>query len=498
MQTISSAIAWWAKNTPDTVALSFAGERITYRALNETAERIAGRLIGLGVERGDRIGICAANSAEYCALILGVIRAGAIVASLNMRYTAHELRELVEDTRPTLVFADAERRGKFTGIDVSLAPLEDVRRDFTGPVAAVSREPQPDDAVAIIATSGSTANPKGVVYSNRSMTAYAAAYAMEEAQSEDGSRVIVPAPLSTSAGFVQLIHYTQLGFTLFFESAFDPDTFLDVIVREKITCFGAVPHFFERLAATAGFEKADLSAIRMATTGGASVSRALQDKWAAKGVVLRQIYGQTEAGGNATIMPANLAMQSPEKCGRGGIFTELAIVDEHGSPVPAGTVGQIVIRGPSVMVGYWNNPEATADTLRDGWLRTGDLGVLDEDGLLTFVDRMKDIIISGGLNISAAEVERAVASYPGVEEVMVIAAKDEKFGETPLAVIFAREPIDVAALIAHCNERLADYKVPRYVAIEAEPMPRTATGKLSKPTMREKYADAARLLPRVR
>jgi len=197
-------------------------------------------------------------------------------------------------------------------------------------------------------------------------------------------------------------------------------------------------------------------------------------------------------------MPAKLAAKFPEKCGRGGIFTELAIAGSDGKFLPPGEVGEILMRGPGTMIGYWNNPEATAQTLKDGWLHSGDLGVLDENGLLTFVDRMKDLIISGGLNISAAEVERAVLAFDGVEEVMVIAAKDKKFGETPMAVVYARRPIDVPALIAHCNERLADYKVPRYVVVENEPMPRTATGKLSKPTMRERYKDAAETLPRVR
>jgi fatty-acyl-CoA synthase len=150
------------------------------------------------------------------------------------------------------------------------------------------------------------------------------------------------------------------------------------------------------------------------------------------------------------------------------------------------------------MIGYWNNPKATAETLRDGWLYTGDIGVLDEDGLLTFVDRMKDLVISGGLNISAAEVERCVSEFPGVEEVAVIAARDERFGETPLAVVYGREPIDIKALIAHCNERLADFKVPRYVALENEPLPRLATQKISKPILREKYKDADTTLERVR
>jgi fatty-acyl-CoA synthase len=217
-----------------------------------------------------------------------------------------------------------------------------------------------------------------------------------------------------------------------------------------------------------------------------------------KGIVIRQIYGQTECGGNATIMPEALAREAPEKCGWGGPFTTLVTVRPDGSRCDPGEVGEILIRGPGQMQGYWNNPAATAEALRDGWLHTGDLGVLDERGLLTFVDRMKDIIISGGLNISAAEVERAVAEFPGVEEVLVIAAPDPKFAETPMAVLYANAAIDVPALIAHCNSRLADYKVPRYVVVEPEPLPRLATGKLSKPAVRARYKDQIADLPRVR
>jgi fatty-acyl-CoA synthase len=197
-------------------------------------------------------------------------------------------------------------------------------------------------------------------------------------------------------------------------------------------------------------------------------------------------------------MPADLAREAPEKCGWGGPHTEIVTVRPDGARCEAGEVGEILIRGPGRMIGYWNNPEATAEAIRDGWLHTGDLGMLDERGLLTFVDRMKDIIISGGLNISSAEVERAVSEYPGVEEVVVIAAPDPRFAETPMAVLYAAADIDVAALIAHCNGRLADYKVPRYVVVEAEPLPRLATGKLSKPAVRAKYKDRVAELARVR
>lgn len=498
MQTVSSAIAWWAKATPDTVAISVDGDRIAYRDYWPWIERVAAQLIADGLEIGDRVGICAANSAAYCVLMMGVIRAGGIVSPLNARYTPSEIGEILEDTTPRFVYADAERRAKFDGLGIAPRPIEALAELRSGAPAAVTRELDPDLPIVIISTSGSTAKPKGVVYSHRTMTGYAAEFAIMEPECRPGSRLISPAPLSTSAGFVQLSHYTTIGCSVFMESVFDPARYLRMLVDDRINMFGAAPVFFERIAACPEFATADLSAIRIATTGGARVSRPLQDAWLAKGVVLRQIYGQTEAGGNSTMMPAALAPTFPEKCGRGGIFTEMAIVDDSGCRLPPGEQGQIIIRGPGVMLGYWRNPEATAATLRDGWLYTGDIGVIDEDGYLTFIDRMKDIIISGGLNISAAEVERAISEVAGVEEVVVIAASDPKFGETPMAVVYASREIAPGDLIAHCNGRLADYKVPRYVAFESEPLPRLATGKLSKPALRQKYKDAAQTLARVR
>ncbi len=498
VQTLNSAIKWWSKSIPDAVAISFEGDAVTYREYDAWSERIAQDLLEGGLEAGDRVGICASNSIQYCALIMGIIRAGGIVSPLNMRYTTHELGEILEDTSPRWVFADGERRPKLEELPVQIKDLAEVNAFREGDPVDLDHDIDPDAPVVIISTSGSTAKPKGVLFSHRSMINYVSETVLEENVYLIGDRVIVPAPLSTSAGFVQLIHYTVLGFTLFFEPAFDPERFLEILVREKITAFAGAPVFFEQVARTKGFAEADLSSIRVATCGGATVTRALQDQWLTKDIVIRQIYGQTECGGNATIMPADLARQYPEKCGRGGIFTELRIVDGNGNRLPAGQEGQIIVRGPGRMLGYWNNPKATAETIRDGWIYTGDIGVLDEDGLLTFVDRMKDIIISGGLNISAAEVERAISEYPGIDEVVVISAQDQKFGETPMAVVHGTSDISVEQLIAHCNERLADYKVPRYVAVEKDPLPRLATGKLSKPALRVKYKEASSSLPRVR
>jgi fatty-acyl-CoA synthase len=237
----------------------------------------------------------------------------------------------------------------------------------------------------------------------------------------------------------------------------------------------------------------------MVQSGGARISRQLLETWMQKGLVLRQMYGQTEAGGNATINSVEDSKQFPEKCGRGMPFTRLATVDKDGNLCPPNVPGEIIIKGPGMMVGYWNDPEATARTLVNGWLFTGDLGAIDEQGLLTMLDRIKDIIISGGMNISAAEVERVVAEFPGVLEVAVIAAKDDRFGETPMAVIYASTGIDVPALVAHCNQHLSDYKMIRYVAVHDEPLPRVAAGtKISKPELRKQYADAHLTITKVR
>jgi fatty-acyl-CoA synthase len=364
--------------------------------------------------------------------------------------------------------------------------------------ASPAHDPHPDAPVVIIATSGSTARPKGVVFTNRSMTAYAACWSLEETSSSPGARVISLAPLNTSAGFVQLMHYTVQGCTIFMEPAFVPDAILQLLQDEKINCFGAVPTFFEAIARAPGFADADLSSIRLATAGGARVSRQLLDIWKSKGITIRQIYGQTEVGGNVTMMPEHLAIEEPEKCGWGGIFMEVRVLRPDGSRCDPGEPGEIVMRSPGMMQGYWRNPEETAKAIRDGWLWSGDIGTLDERGLLTFVDRMKDLIISGGLNISAAEVERVVCEFPGVVEALAIAAPDAKFGETPFVVYHGAAEVDVAALIDHCNINLSNYKVPRYVAFSADPLPRLATGKLSKPAVRELYAGAHETMERVR
>lgn len=497
-QTLPGALDWWARMRPDAAAVVLAGDTLSYAVCRAWSDRVAAMLEADGLEPGDRVAIVSHNSLAYCALIMGVIRAGGIVSPVNFRYTPREIREMCETTEPRFTFTAPEFADNATAAGLAPRAMAEIEALREGAVARPKHDPLPDAPVVIIATSGSTARPKGVVLTNRSMTAYAASWAVEEPQASFDARVISLASLNTSAGFVQLMHYTTLGCTIFMEPQFDPERVLALLQSERITSFGAVPTFFEAIARCSGFADADLSSLRLATSGGARVSRQLLETYKAKGITIRQIYGQTEIGGNVTMMPEHLALEQPEKCGWGNVFMDVRVLRPDGSACDPGEPGEIVMRSPGMMQGYWRNPQETVKVMRDGWLWSGDIGTLDEHGLLTFVDRLKDLIISGGLNISAAEVERVVCEFPGVVEALAIAAPDAKFGETPLVVYHGPAEIDVVGLIAHCNANLSNYKVPRYVAFSADPLPRLATGKLSKPAIRETYARAHETLPRVR
>ena len=492
--TVTSAVRWWAREMPEAIAIDADGRAVTYLALNDWSLGIAERLAKLGVQPGDRVGISATNSLEYCALILGVFQAGAIAAPISFRSTESELRLMGEKLGLKLMFADAARIGAARQVFADrmvVAPLEDLSEIRAASGEAAAPPPVPDDAPALLtATSGSTGSPKYAVYSQRGPAIFACELALTEPGCARGARSLNIAPFA-SGGVLVLLKFLTLGHTQFVRSAFDPQSVLELIVRERINVMQIVPVFYERMSELPEFAGADLSSLRFTTVGGAPVREKLLQTWQAKGVTLRQLYGQTEAGG--AWEARETALTAPEKCGRGSIFTEFAV-----DSAAAGEAGEILVRGPTAMLGYWRDPEATARTLADGWVHTGDLGTIDGDGNITFVDRLKDIIISGGMNISAAEVERVIMEIDGVIEVAVIGVADARFGETPLAVIHAARPLDIAAVIRHCDLQLSNYKVPRYVVLSDEPLPRLPAGKISKPELRTRHRDAPQQLAKVR
>lgn len=502
--TVTSAFLWWVREHPARIALDFDGEELSYADLHAWSSRVAAALVADGIGPGDRVAICAANTLDYAVLIVAIMLAGGIHAPLSFRSSARELRTSLAMATPALLFTDAARapaaREALGEAEADrLRPLDGIRplRGAAAPDPALLHRPDPDEPVFIIGTSGSTGTPKGVVYTHRSIMTYAAEFAIMEPRTGNGGSILAAGPYSSTSGTLLLMQFLSVGNTIHTQSRFTPETALRLLQDKKITTFLASTIFFERIAALPAFADADLSTIAFAQISGARVNPAILKAYREKGVALRPAYGCTEAGG-AWAARDDTAFTEPEKCGPGAMFTEFAIRGADGGFAPPGTAGEILIRSACLSQGYWNNPRATAEAFRDGWLHTGDKGVLDARGNLTFIDRIKDIIISGGLNISAMEVESVIAEVPGVEEVVVLSARDDQFGETPLAVAHGDPALTAEAIVAHCNAHLADYKVPRYVAIEPEPLPRMASGKISKLILREKYKDAPAFLPKVR
>jgi len=315
-----------------------------------------------------------------------------------------------------------------------------------------------------------------------------------------GKSSLLALPLAFTPGVVSGIMTTIVtGGTLIIERTVDPVRILRLIEEESVSALFGVPFLWEAMTQVPEFETAKLDSIKSAWVGGAGVPLKLLNQFADKGVKLRQIYGCSEVGGISTATMMYESNDHPDSCGIGSVFSELKVLDANGKECGPGETGEILLRSSGRTAGYYGDPETTKSVyLEDGWLKTNDLGVLDEQGRLTFVDRVKDIIISGGINISPLEIEQAIISLPGVAEVTVIATRDEKFGETPVAIISVTEELTEADVIAHCEEVLADYKVPRYVVIKDEPLPRMSNGKLAKMEIRAQYKDASERFEKVR
>jgi fatty-acyl-CoA synthase len=505
--TVIDALTWWARSTPDFVAIDFDGDAVTYGQLNTWADGVAATLQADGVEPGDRISIVGLNSLEWCVAALAGFKVGAIVAPFNHRMVARELADLVDDCEPKIVFTDEgtlqERleevlQGARTfAIRTLQGDVRPLREGQHAPIP--NRAVDLHDPTAIVYTSGTTGKPKGVIFTHASIAGEMHEWHLIEGIQARDLRTILVLPLFTAAGIIWAISRVTLhGGTILLQPSFVPERALEVMAANKVTTLTGPPILFEQISRVPGFAEADLSSLTTAHCGGARVPVDLLNTWSKKGVSLRQIYGQTEIGGSATAMPRDEAHLHPEKCGFGGIFTKIRVVDAEGNDLPPNQQGEILLRGPGMMPGYWRNEEATRAAIVDGWLHTGDIGKLDERGYLTYVDRLKDMIISGGLNIAPMEIEQVIQSMPGVKEVAVISVPDAKFGETPAALIRTEQPLAKTDVVAWCNERLSDYKVPRYVVFMDDDLPRMASGKIAKRDLREEYAAIPETVEKVR
>jgi len=493
--------------TPDKPAIRFSGSEISYRALAGQVALLAGMLHGrCGVRQGDRVAFIGYNRPEMLVLLLACTRVGAIFLPLNWRLAAPEHVFVVNDCTPVAFFASGEFVDRIDGSrdeigDMHLVALDGGHEgwsDYAGllesatPMEGAATTAGYDAAALICYTSGTTGRPKGAVLDQNALL-FSAVNSTHMHDLTAADRVLSTLPMFHVGGLnIQTLPALHAGATVTLHVSFDPQATLDTIVAEQITLTVLVPAQLVAMMNLPEWQSADLSSLRMITTGSTLVSRALIDAVHARGIPLIQVYGSTETAPIATYLTRHDARRKAGSGGLPGLHCEMRIVDDGGADVAPGTSGEILIRGPNVMRGYWKQPETTADCLRDGWFHSGDVGHIDGDGYLFVDDRMKDMIISGGENIYPAELENVLAGHADLAEAAVVGRRDAQWGEVPVAVVVARDgcTVDTASVTGLFDGRLARFKHPREVLF-VDRLPRNAMGKVQKHQIREMVARQA-------
>ncbi|ROZ52909.1 acyl-CoA synthetase [Rhodococcus sp. WS1] len=475
-----------ARRQPNRTAFLFGDSSITYGELLGRISSAATRLVESGVQPGSRVACWSENRPEVLIALYASSRVGAIFTPIGIAAPPSDVAFILDDlAATTLLVSDQTARsvGDVAGIDrievVTLTTLTAaLQGDSTLPLAEVPEvTPAPGSEALVVYTSGTSGHPKGVVLTHEALFANSINTLIGlDIVSDDVT--LVNTPLSHVAALNTLaVNTLHKGGTVVIDSKFDPARCLDQIRDHKVTTMFAVPSMLTLLAREPGFETADISSVRWILGGGAPMPPALVAQWSSRGVPVLASYGLTEAGPSVSFRRTTDAADKPESSGAPAMLTDVVIVDSTGAELPAGTVGEIRVRGPHIAAGYWHNDNATAAAFDRGWLITGDRGLIDDDGDLRITGRSKDIIITGGENVDPAEVEHLLARYPDVADVAVIGRPDPVWGEIVVAVVVSDRPIELGDLQAFLRPHLAKYKIPRAVE-RRKALPRSPVGKL--------------------
>jgi fatty-acyl-CoA synthase len=486
-----------------------SGVRYTYAQLNERANRATDFLQNIfGVQKGDRVSILAHNNVAYVDLLFGLGKIGAILAPLNWRLTSRELTYIVNDCRPRVLIVGPEFAPVFHEMKAAIQVEHLLSLEGAGIPGSSSYEEllsqaspaepaQPliseEDGCCILYTSGTTGKPKGAVLPHRQIVWNAINTVISWGLSErDVSPVLTP--MFHSGGlFVFLVPLFYAGGRIILARTFDPDASLQIIMEEKCTVILGVPTLFQVWMNSPRFAGADFSHVRFFISGGAPCPPSLIEAWnKQKQVVMRQGYGLTEAGVNCFSMTDEDALRKKGSVGKPIFHSQMRLVDTEGNDVPVGRTGELLIKGPHVCTGYWNNPTATAESLRDGWFHTGDMARTDEEGYFYIAGRLKDMIISGGENVYAAEVEAIFREHECVQDAALIGQPDEKWGEVGLMVVALKpnHSATAAELLQFCKGRLAAYKIPRRIEF-VEALPYSPYGKVMKAELQKMFEQSS-------
>ena len=503
--TLAGWIDRHAAFTPDKVALVHADGALTYAELADAVARATGMLHDrLGVRLGDRVAWLGQNAPEMLILLFACSRLGAIFLPLNWRLAAPEHAWILEDCRAEALFAGAEFaahagelhagqpslrlvviNGPGDGAEDYATLLADASPLTVSPDAAGAETP-----VLLCYTSGTTGRPKGALLDQRALLFNALnSLHMHGLGADD--RVLTTLPMFHVGGLnIQTLPALYAGATVVLHKLFDPQATLASLAGDGITLAVLVPAQLVALLAMPAWAQADLTGMRCISTGSTLVPQALIEQVHARGLPLIQVYGSTETAPLATYLVAADAMRKAGSCGLPALHCEVRIVDEAGHDVAPGISGELLVRGPNVMHGYWNQPETTAGALIDGWYHSGDVGHADADGFLWIDDRKKEVIISGGENIYPAELENLLAEHPDLVESAVVGRGDPKWGEVPVAVVVAHADatLDADAVRGFFKGKLARYKHPHDVVFR-DALPRNAMGKVEKDAVRVLVAE---------
>jgi len=494
-----------AKQYREKTAVAMDEHRLSYAQLDEASNKIANALLGMGVKKGDRVAMLLANSPEFAAIYFGVVKIGGIAVPLDTKYKLTEISSLFNDSQPRVVVAESPLLKQIVpvlGEFKSIAGVIEVGSEYKGKfpgyqeiMDTASAEPvavelKGEDIAHIAYTSGPSFDPRGVVMSHRALVREAAISGDGFQQTDKDVVVLFALPMHHAFGLVViLLTAITKGSTVVILGGLSIGSLLELIEREKATIFMAVPFVHALIVnatETEGIHQ-DLSSLRLWGTAGAAMPPNIWQKIKQHlGLSAVDFWGLTESA-------AQVTCQSPDGAGKPGSVGkalpgwELKIVDDDGRELPPDQPGEIVVRGP-IMNGYYNNPQATAEVIKNGWLHTGDMGKLDEEGrLFLVVGRKKDMVIAKGQNIYPSDIEQVLASHPKVAEAAVVGIPDEARGESPKAFIKLRtgEVATEQEIKKFCLERLANYKVPREITFVGS-LPKTAEGKIDKNSLREK------------
>ncbi|GAA3547097.1 long-chain fatty acid--CoA ligase [Amycolatopsis ultiminotia] len=477
-----------ARMTPDRTAVVHGEDRITYARLAARTAAVAGGLRRLGVRRGDRVGYLGPNHPAYLETLFATAALGAVFVPVNTRLAEPEVEFVLGDAGVSvLVHAEGcAATGPLLRERLVLGGSYDALR-AAGPADLPDEPVGLDDPCVIMYTSGSTGAPKGAVLSHGNLT-WNCVNVLVESDVASTEVVLVVASLFHAAALGMSCLPTLLkGGTCVLAESFDPGGALELIARHRVTTLFGVPAMYEAIAAHPGWAGADLSSVRALLCGGSPVPPATIRRYLDRGLVFVQGYGLTECSPGVLLLDRDAVRTKAGTAGVPSFFTDVRLVDPGGAQVGTGERGEILVRGPNVMLGYWNRPDATETALAGGWLHSGDVATVDGDGCYTVVDRVKDLIISGGENVYPAEVESVLCEHPDVESCAVVGVPDEKWGEVPYAVLVPRPGAVVTEdeLRTFARSRLAGYKVPRGFEQWTE-LPRTGSGKVGKAEVRER------------